>query len=264
MPSFESPVTLPTYRVCGLVGETRTSCGQSKGGSPGRGAQVRAPSVDLSSDTVKVAKSTASTYSDSRFEGSTAQSRGNTNAPIAPVDRQLLPRSSVRKTGRPRARRLKLYTVEGADPAWQKPLANGSRPAESTNPLIARCQGSPRLSVRWKPGLPEVASTLFPPARATPSLLLVKNNPGSGVTSLARPIWSPRDANESDRTKIAKQDGARIGSPLRRKPEWLRAAPRMRWLLQMKVLLLRLACPPSAPCLELAQAVLDVRALDQL
>src|SRR5882762_540907 len=197
MPSFESPVTLPTYRVCGLVGETRTSCGPSKGGNPGRGAQVRAPSVDLNSDTVKVAKSTASTYSDSRFEGSTAQSR---------------------------------------------------------NPFIARCQGSPRLSVRWKPGLPEVASTLFPPARATPSLLLVKSNPGWGVTSLARPIWSPRDANESDRTKIAKQDGARIGSPLSRKPEWLRAAPRMRWLLQMKVLLLRLACPPSAPCLARARA----------
>src|SRR5882762_8517225 len=235
MPSFESPVTLPTYRVCGLVGETRTSCGPSKGGNPGRGAQVRAPSVDLNSDTVNVAKSTASTYSDARFEGSTAQSRGNTNGPIAPVDRQFLPRSSVRKTGRPRATLLKLYTVEGADPAWQKPLANGSRPAESTNPFIARCHGSPRLSVRWKPGLPEVASTLLFPSRATPSLALVKNNPGSGVTSLACPIWSPRDANESDRTKIPKQNETRMDPPLRRKPERLWAAPRLRWLLEMKV-----------------------------
>src|SRR5437899_1072300 len=108
MPSLASPVTFPTYSVCGLVGETRTNCGPSRGGNPGRGAQVRAPSVDLNRDTVKVAKSTASTYRTSGFKGSTAQSSGSINGPIGPVERQLLPRSSVRKCGRPRAALVKL------------------------------------------------------------------------------------------------------------------------------------------------------------
>src|SRR5438309_4576434 len=214
MPSLASPVKFPTYSVCGSVGETRTSCGPSRGGNPGRAAQVRAPSVDLNSDTVKVEKSTASTYRASGFDGSTAQSRGNINGPIGPVDRQLLPRSSVRKWGRPRARRLKLYTVAAAERAWQKPLANGSMPTESTKPFIARCQSLPPVSVRWKPGLPDVASAPSSPARATPSLVLVKNNPGSGVTSLAWPAPAPTD---TETMRIAKQDGGRMFPPHGRK-----------------------------------------------